>query len=39
MIIGLEKTAARGKEFHESVTALAVGFEGPLAIADARGDL
>jgi Kef-type K+ transport system membrane component KefB/nucleotide-binding universal stress UspA family protein len=39
MIIGLEKTATREKEFHESVTALAMGFEGPLAIADARGDL
>jgi Kef-type K+ transport system membrane component KefB/nucleotide-binding universal stress UspA family protein len=39
MIIGLEKTATREKEFHESVTTLAMGFEGPLAIADARGDL
>lgn len=39
MIIGLEKTVARGKEFHEGVTALANGFEGPLAIADTRGEL
>ncbi len=39
MIIGLEKTSTRGTEFHESVTGLAMGFEGPLAIADARGDL
>ena len=39
MIIGLEKVVARGKEFHESVTALAMGFEGPLAIAAVRGDL
>jgi Kef-type K+ transport system membrane component KefB/nucleotide-binding universal stress UspA family protein len=39
MIIGLEKTSTRGTEFHESVTGLAMGFEGPLAIADARGEL
>ncbi len=39
MIIGLEKTAIRGKDFHEGVTTLAAGFTGPLAIADARGDL
>ena len=39
MIVGLEKTAIRGKVFHESVTALAAGFNGPLAISDARGDL
>jgi nucleotide-binding universal stress UspA family protein len=39
MIIGLEKTTHRGKDFHESVTALAQGFEGPLAITAARGDL
>jgi Kef-type K+ transport system membrane component KefB/nucleotide-binding universal stress UspA family protein len=39
MIIGLEKTVARGKEFHESVTALAMGFEGPLAVMDVRGEL
>jgi len=39
MIIGLENTSKRGKDFHESVTALAMGFEGPLAITAARGDL
>jgi Kef-type K+ transport system membrane component KefB/nucleotide-binding universal stress UspA family protein len=39
MIIGLEKTTSRGKEFHESVAALARGFEGPLAITAARADL
>ncbi len=39
MIIGLEKTTSRGKDFHESVTTLAQAFEGPLAITAARGDL
>ena len=39
MMIGLEKTVARGKEFHESVTSLALGFDGPLAITDVRADL
>jgi Kef-type K+ transport system membrane component KefB/nucleotide-binding universal stress UspA family protein len=39
MIIGLEKTTHRGRDFHESVTALAKGFEGPLAITTVRGDL
>jgi Kef-type K+ transport system membrane component KefB/nucleotide-binding universal stress UspA family protein len=39
MIIGLEKTSHRGKDFHEGVTRLATGFEGPLAITAARGDL
>ena len=39
MIIGLEKTSHRGKDFHAGVTALAHGFEGPLAITAARVDL
>ncbi len=39
LIIGLEKPSTRGNEFHESVTSLATGFEGPLAIAVLRGDL
>jgi nucleotide-binding universal stress UspA family protein len=39
MIIGLEKTSHRGKDFHEGVTRLATGFEGPLAITAARGEL
>lgn len=36
MIIGLEKTVARGNEFHDDVAKLAGGFEGPIAVADAR---
>ena len=39
MLIGVEKTTHRGKDFHESVTALAKGFDGPLAISAVRGDL
>jgi nucleotide-binding universal stress UspA family protein len=39
MIIGLEKTVSRGKDFHDSITTLSAGFKGPLAIADVRGDL
>jgi nucleotide-binding universal stress UspA family protein len=39
LIVGLEKTTTRGKDFHDSVTALAMGFEGPLAISDTRGEL
>ena len=39
MLIGLEKTTQRGKDFHDSVQGLAKGFEGPLAITDVRGDL
>jgi Kef-type K+ transport system membrane component KefB len=36
MIVGLDKTVARRNEFHDDVTQLAAGFEGPLAVADAR---
>lgn len=39
MLIGVENTAHRGKDFHESVQSLAKGFDGPLAISAARGDL
>jgi nucleotide-binding universal stress UspA family protein len=39
MLIGLEKTTVRGQDFHESVTALAQGFKGPLGITLVRGDL
>jgi Kef-type K+ transport system membrane component KefB/nucleotide-binding universal stress UspA family protein len=39
LIIGLEKTSKRGKEFDEGVTSVAMGFEGPLAIAAVRDDL
>ena len=39
MIIGLDKTVARGHEFHESVAKLAAGFTGPLAITDTRAEL
>ena len=35
MIVGLEKTVARRGDFHDDVTNLAAGFEGPLAVADA----
>ncbi|MGH6727652.1 MAG: cation:proton antiporter [Pseudolabrys sp.] len=36
MIVGLEKTVARRNEFHDDITKLAAGFEGPIAVADAR---
>ena len=36
LIVGLEKMVARGSEFHDDVTKLAAGFEGPLAVAAAR---
>jgi nucleotide-binding universal stress UspA family protein len=39
MIIGVKKATHRGKDFHDSVTRLAKGFEGPLAIIAVRGDL
>jgi Kef-type K+ transport system membrane component KefB len=39
MVVGLEKTVARRKEFHEDITKLAIGFEGPLAVVDARDKL
>jgi nucleotide-binding universal stress UspA family protein len=39
LIIGLEKTVARKNEFHESVTGIALGFEGPLLITDVRDEL
>jgi Kef-type K+ transport system membrane component KefB/nucleotide-binding universal stress UspA family protein len=39
MLIGVEKTAHRGKDFHESVEGLAKGFDGPLAITAVRGAL
>ena len=39
MIVGLEKTVARRNEFHEDITKLAAGFEGPLAVVDAREKL
>ena len=39
LIIGLEKTVARRNEFHEDITKLAAGFEGPLAVVDARDKL
>ena len=37
LVVGLDKTVARKTEFHDSVTQAAAGFEGPLAVADARG--
>lgn len=36
LLIGLEKTIARKKEFHPEVNLIASEFEGPLAIVDAR---
>ncbi len=39
MVIGLEKTVARRNEFHEDITKLAAGFEGPLVVVDARDKL
>jgi K+:H+ antiporter len=39
MIVGLEKTVARRNQFHDDVTRLASGFEGPLALVDARDKL
>jgi Kef-type K+ transport system membrane component KefB/nucleotide-binding universal stress UspA family protein len=36
LIIGLDKTVARKNEFHDDITKLATGFEGPLAVVDAR---
>jgi nucleotide-binding universal stress UspA family protein len=39
MIVGLEKTVARGNEFHDDLAKLAAGFEGPMAVTDARAGL
>jgi Kef-type K+ transport system membrane component KefB/nucleotide-binding universal stress UspA family protein len=39
MIIGLDKTVARRNEFHDDITKLAAGFEGPLAVLDVRDKL
>jgi Kef-type K+ transport system membrane component KefB/nucleotide-binding universal stress UspA family protein len=39
LVIGLEKTVVRGGGFHAGVRQLASGFEGPLAVVEARGDL
>ena len=36
MIVGLDKMIARKNQFHDDVTNLAAGFEGPLIIADGR---
>jgi Kef-type K+ transport system membrane component KefB/nucleotide-binding universal stress UspA family protein len=39
MIVGLEKTVVRDNEFHDDVAKLAAGFDGPIAVADARNAL
>jgi K+:H+ antiporter len=39
MVVGLEKPVARGNEFHDDIGKLAAGFEGPIAITDARDGL
>jgi len=36
IIIGMEKTVARKSEFHDDVAAIAAGFDGPIAVTDAR---
>ncbi len=36
LIIGLGKTVARKNEFHDDIAQVAAGFEGPLAVAEAR---
>lgn len=36
LIIGLEQMSRGKHEFHDHVTAIAAGFEGPLAVAEAR---
>jgi nucleotide-binding universal stress UspA family protein len=37
LIIGLDKTVVRKNQFHDDVAKLAAGFEGALALVDARG--
>jgi K+:H+ antiporter len=39
LVVGLEKPVARGNEFHDDIGKLAAGFEGPIAITDARDGL
>ncbi|AXK80261.1 potassium transporter [Pseudolabrys taiwanensis] len=39
MLMGLNKPVVRKNEFSDDITNLAAGFQGPLAVADARGDL
>jgi Kef-type K+ transport system membrane component KefB/nucleotide-binding universal stress UspA family protein len=36
MIVGLKKTVTKGNEFHDSINNIVAGFEGPIAVADAR---
>lgn len=38
MLVGLAKSVVRKNEFSDDITNLAAGFEGPLAVVDARGD-
>jgi Kef-type K+ transport system membrane component KefB/nucleotide-binding universal stress UspA family protein len=38
MLIGLDKTVVRKNEFSDEITTITAGFEGPLAVVDARGD-
>jgi nucleotide-binding universal stress UspA family protein len=39
LVIGLDKTVAKKNELNNSVTGIALGFEGPIALSDVRGDL
>jgi Kef-type K+ transport system membrane component KefB/nucleotide-binding universal stress UspA family protein len=36
MVVGLDRMVVNRNEFHDDVTGLAAGFEGPLAVVDAR---
>jgi Kef-type K+ transport system membrane component KefB/nucleotide-binding universal stress UspA family protein len=38
LVVGIDKTVARKNEFHDDVTKLTAGFEGPLAVVDARDE-
>ena len=39
LIVGLDKTVAHKHDFHPDINSLADGFEGPLAVADVRGEM
>src|SRR5690606_22399702 len=38
MVVGLERMIARREEFTDTVGTLAAGFEGPMILAEARGN-
>jgi nucleotide-binding universal stress UspA family protein len=39
LVVGLERTTLRGSGFHPNLTQIAAGFDGPLAIVEARDGL